>query len=548
MSIFPFLLRTAKLPVILAILAGLISGIANTSLIIVISNVVNADLAVDQSYILGFVALCAVVLVSGSLSDMLLIRLSQGAVFTLRLDLSRQILSTPLRALEQLGAPRLTATLTTDVTSVTNAIAVTPTLCVNLAMLLSGLFYLAWFSPLVMLVVAGFLAFGVFSYSLLTGRAMRFLTAAREEQDVFFKHIRALTDGIKELKLNARRREAFVSEQLEDSAITYRRQVVKGMTLYFIGNNWGKLLFVMLIGLLLFALPALAAVPLATITTSILIILYLMSPLNTILNIIPALGTANVAFKKIELLRTDLKEMPVDGGDAQQPAATPAWRTLELVEVAHSYHREREDDTFTLGPINLTFQPGELVFLIGGNGSGKTTLVKVLTGLYLPEQGQIRLDGQPINAAAIESYRQLFSVVFADFFLFEKVLGFDAATLDQQARRYLEQLHLEHKVQIQGGTLSTTELSQGQRKRLALLSAYLEDRPLYVFDEWAADQDPLFKRLFYTQILPELKQRGKTVFVITHDDAYFDVADRLIKLDQGVVQDVVTPHLALSAD
>ena len=134
-----------------------------------------------------------------------------------------------------------------------------------------------------------------------------------------------------------------------------------------------------------------------------------------------------------------------------------------------------------------------------------------------------------------EFYRQHFSVVFSDFYLFESLLGLDSPELDEQARNYLAQLQLTHKVEVKDGALSTTDLSQGQRKRLALLTAYLEDRPIYVFDEWAADQDPLFKEVFHYQLLPELKAKGKTVLVISHDDRYYHVADHIIKLEYGKI-------------
>jgi putative ATP-binding cassette transporter len=117
--------------------------------------------------------------------------------------------------------------------------------------------------------------------------------------------------------------------------------------------------------------------------------------------------------------------------------------------------------------------------------------------------------------------------------LFDNFLGLSNTNLDAQAQEYLSLLHLQHKVKVRNGALSTTAVSQGQRKRLALLTAYLENRPFYLFDEWAADQDPYFKNIFYTQLLPELKARGKTVLVISHDDKYFEVADRIIKLDYG---------------
>jgi putative ATP-binding cassette transporter len=173
------------------------------------------------------------------------------------------------------------------------------------------------------------------------------------------------------------------------------------------------------------------------------------------------------------------------------------------------------------------------VFIAGGNGSGKTTLAKLLTGMYVPERGEIRLDGQPVTDENRDAYRQLFSAIFFDFYLFETLLGLERPDLDSQAADLLNQLQLQGKVQVDQGRLSTIDLSQGQRKRLALLTALLEDRPIYLFDEWAADQDPRFKETFYRHLLPKLKSAGKTALVITHDDRYFEMADRVIKLEEG---------------
>ncbi|MBD0319758.1 MAG: ATP-binding cassette domain-containing protein [Gemmatimonadetes bacterium] len=156
-------------------------------------------------------------------------------------------------------------------------------------------------------------------------------------------------------------------------------------------------------------------------------------------------------------------------------------------------------------------------------------------GLYTPEQGELRLDGRAMGAADLQRYREHFSAVFADFFLFESLLGADLLNVDDSARHYLTALNLEHKVRVSGGVLSTVDLSTGQRKRLALLGAYLEDRPICLFDEWAADQDPHFKEVFYRRLLPELRARGKTLIVISHDDQYYDVADRIVHLDYGQV-------------
>ncbi len=259
-----------------------------------------------------------------------------------------------------------------------------------------------------------------------------------------------------------------------------------------------------------------------------------MTALQLVLNTLPQLTRANVALRSTEELGFTLASQEAEDVSLLN-TASQAWQSLELKSISHTYHREGENSDFVLGPIDLSFKPGELVFITGGNGSGKTTLIKLLTGLYTSERGHISLDGRQIDAFSREHYRQYFSVVFSDFYLFEQMLGLIGSDLDEQARAYLSQLKLSHKVDIANGRLSTIELSQGQRKRLALLTAYLENRPIYIFDEWAADQDPYFKGVFYLQLLPELKARGKTIFVISHDDRYYQVADRIIKLDDGQV-------------
>jgi putative ATP-binding cassette transporter len=247
---------------------------------------------------------------------------------------------------------------------------------------------------------------------------------------------------------------------------------------------------------------------------------------SAIFDLLPLIARGRIALDRIAALAL---EPVVAGGPA-----SAAFDRLVLDGVAHAYHREQEDDRFVLGPIDLTIRRGELIFIVGGNGSGKTTLAKLITGLYAPEAGAIELDGEPVDDAGRDGYRQLFSAVFAEFHVFDALLG--VASDDRTAARiahYLRRLHLDRKVSITGGVLSTTALSTGQRKRLALLVAYLEDRPIYVFDEWAADQDPAFKAVFYLELLRELRELGKTVIVISHDDRYFHVADRVLRLESG---------------
>jgi putative pyoverdin transport system ATP-binding/permease protein len=542
-----FLLRRSWRLLFLAGLAGLISGLSGAALIGLVHAGLSGKAWSLPALVWGFAGLCIVVPVSRVVSEVLLTRLGQGAIADLRMELSRHILNAPLRDLQELGSPRLLATLTDDVSSIAQAFVELPMLCINVATVLGCTLYLAWLSPPLLGVVLGVIAVGVGSFHMHQRRALECLRMARETNDDLYHRFRALTEGIKELKLHRGRRASFVSRILQQTVSNYQRHIVDGMTRYAVASSWGGLLFYALIGVLLFAPLVLTSVSVEMVTGYILILLYMMAPLERIVDMIPSLARAGIALTKVEAIGLSLGSHAIDCEVVGEPGASaadtngqrlsggdgPEWRRLELVELIHRYRRESEEDAFRLGPITLSFQPGELVFLIGGNGSGKTTLALLLVGLYIPEGGEIRLDGQAITDANRDQYRQLFSVVFSDFYLFDSLMGLAADQLDAQAQEYLVQLQLQHKVQVREGVLSTLALSQGQRKRLALLTTYLEDRSFYVFDEWAADQDPVFRKVFYTQLLPDLKAKGKTVVVITHDDQYFGVADRCIRMDVG---------------
>jgi len=205
---------------------------------------------------------------------------------------------------------------------------------------------------------------------------------------------------------------------------------------------------------------------------------------------------------------------------------------LQLTDITYTYYNMEIDDSFTLGPISTTINTGEITYIIGGNGSGKTTLGKLLCGLYFPKNGQFTLNNTPISNDTMVWYRDHFSVVFSDFYLFDHFLELNDLPQDK-VQHYIDAFHLTQKVTYQDGKFSTLKLSTGQRKRLALIIACLQDRPIYIFDEWASDQDPEFKKVFYNEILPDLKQKNKMVIVITHDDFYFDKADRIIRLRSG---------------
>lgn len=532
MNIIWFLLQASWLNVAIAILTGLVSGGCSASLIALINRAISGNST--NNLVWYFVALALIALLTGVISQFLLIDLAQEAVYKLRLRLSQRILSAPLRQLEDLGANRLLATLTEDVQAISRSVFEIPFICIDLAIITGCLIYLSSLSGVVFLVVVALIGLAIATVQLLIAKAYRFLASAREEDDRLFKHFRSITEGIKELKLHQERRQVFLNEELQVSAAASRHYRTSALKIAAIATGWGQLLFFTIVGLLLFGLPRLVSVTTPVLAAYILTITYLLGPFENIIRRLPTLFSASIAVQKVERMGLTLASQ-AETTTTQSPP-TPNWSLLELNQVTHTYRGEQEDNRFVLGALSLTFHPRELVFIVGGNGSGKSTFAKLITGLYIPETGEIRLDGKSITDQNLEWYRQHFSAIFSDFYLFERLLGLSSYDLNTQAQKYLQQLHLDHKVHVNDGVLSTTALSQGQRKRLALLTAYLEDRPFYLFDEWASDQDPFFRDIFYKQLLPDLKQRGKTVLVITHDDRYFHLADRVIKLDYGKVE------------
>ncbi len=520
---------------LLALTMGVVTGVCNTVMLGLINKAIHTVGDAPSWLLTAFIVVCLLLPLSLILSQYVLVHFTQRTMYDLRMHLVEGILGAPLRKLEALGGNTLLASLTTDVTTISNTLVSLPGMIMQVAIVFSVVVYLwALFWPAAAGMLAA-LALGLACYEFVRRVGSRNYARARNDQDDLFKHFESLTMGAKELQLHEQRSRVFVDELLHGAASSFMLHSRRGSVYFATAASLGRFIFFAVIGVFVFILPGmLAGIDKETLTGYTIALLYLITPLEVITSVVPMISNASISLRKVNRIGADLMRARVDR--RAQSAPILKWRSLKLSDITHAYHVESEDRAFIMGPINLEFKPGELVFLVGGNGSGKTTLAKLILGLYIPENGGILLDGKPVNNMNRADYRQLFSAVFVDFHLFDRLIGIEPDELDQRAHEYLKLLKLDHKVKVENGCLSTTDLSQGQRKRLALLTAYLEDRPVYLFDEWAADQDPSFKRVFYRKLLPDLRARGKTVIVISHDDAYYDVGDRIIKLDYGQVK------------
>jgi putative ATP-binding cassette transporter len=541
-NLLRFLAGSSRWTLVASVLAGAAGGAAGVALIAVIQAELARDSAGSGGLAPAFVALCLASGLSRIASQVAMVRLGQGAVATLTRLVARRVLSLPLRGFEALDRSALLAVLTEDVGLIANALIGVPQLCINVPIVVACLAYVGWLAPAILGYGIIFAASAIWVYVAFSTRGVARLRQARAEQDALIGHLRTLIDGFRELKLHRGRRESFLEEGLEPASEAVRRLTSSGLAHFAVAGGWSQVMFFGFIGLALFAIPGVHAIDRSSLIAVVLVVLYLMTPLDVILNWLPVLGRARASLLRVEALIPALEREIVVELEDHARATRPAFESIELDGATFAY-----EDGFALGPVDLTLRRGELVVLAGGNGSGKTTLVKLISGLYAPDGGSVRLDHRGVDDGGREAYRQLFSTVFADGHLFPDLLGLDAPDLEARAVSGLERLGLDDEVSLVEGRFSTVDLSQGRRRRLALLGALLEDRPILILDEWAANQDPQFKRAFYRELLPEWKALGKTLLVISHDEAYFDVADRVIRLGDGHVDDSDDPTPLLAS-
>mgnify|MGYP002631023321 CR=1 FL=1 len=539
MKTIRFFLRTAPKSMLFTALLSAAAGAFNGALVAIVHRALTGASSPFGSLGMLFILACIGKLSTGYFSEVSLVRSAQVALADLRLGIVRQLQHIPFREFERLGTARVLSTLTDDVTILGLVSYQLPALAVNFAVISGGLGYLAFLSWKLLIASLLFASVGALVYGFVLRHARSLIAETRSQRDLLNGYFLSMTHGMKELKLHRGRRDAHTRDGV--GALTEKLMALDVAThRRFIGAHIASHFFLFgCIGLIVFVAADSLNLTEEVVTGYVFTALYLLGPVSGAASALPTFSRASVSLSRVESLGVSLKNLASErvAAEGEPSPFEPPMQAIELKQAICRY--EADGESFVLGPIDLTVKPGEILFITGGNGSGKSTLAKVLVGLYGLNGGEHLCNGTAVTEENCDDYRQLFSAVFSDYYLFESLLGLSNPDLDRDAAKYLEKLQLTKKVTVLDGELSTTQLSQGQRKRLALLTAYLENRSIYLFDEWAADQDSSFKELFYRTLLPELKSRGKTVIVISHDDRYFDAGDRRIHMREGKIGDVL---------
>ncbi len=487
---------------------------------------------VNVQFATTFLLLCLLILLTRSLSSVFLAHIALDIRFRLRRDLYKRVRKAPLVALEGVGESRLIQGLSTDVAAIVMGAQLFPQILTNVVTLIGMLGYLAYLDVDTFIYVVQIILFGVVTYQIPVYFGTRYFTLARDCKDRLQEAFKGLIGGAKELKLCVDKQQRFEQEALIDEETALLKLEKTGMTIYTLANNYGGLLCFFAIGGLAFIFINYNDLSNLQVIAAVMVLLYVTGPVGMLLGVVPQMARTRISINKINKL---YGELPDEKISLQKHDVKP-WQTMTLRSVVYHYPAAvGERVGFHIGPLDLCIKRGEVTFITGGNGSGKSTLAKVISQHVRPEKGEVLFDDVVVTEQNLTSYRNEVYCIYSDYYLFDRPLlkdENDVATL-RLIEQYLKAFELDDKVQIVNGRFSTLRLSDGQRRRLALIVAILEDKALYLFDEWAADQDPQFKHVFYHDILPTLRARGKAVVVISHDDRYFEQVDKLLVMDSG---------------
>lgn len=510
------------------ILLSVLSGLANVVIVIMVTSGIYIEHRL--SYYIFYYGLTIVVYLLGRrYVQIKLIEMARGHIYDLNIQLTNKVFSTSYENFEKIDKGRVYATFHDDITIIGQSTQFMLTLVTSLITAIGAFVYLAsiaaW-STLIVLVLVVVLAC---LYYFVSQHTRRYFEEARNSRNVFMQYFNGMVEGFRELSLHGFKKDRY-KEDLATSTAEFRDKIsyadIRFVNTFLVGES----LLVILLGFVSYGMhPLFPSLPFTALTSFIVVLLYLIGPINGILNSVPLLMRLKVSWRRV----TDfVNEIPVQAVrqtscENERPADIHSIRTAGIV---YRYPSRDGEEVFEVGPIDLCATRGQIIFIVGGNGSGKTTLAKLLTGLYAPAEGAIFINDRSVEPYELGEY---YAPVFTNPYLFNKIYTPHVAARKNEIGEYLALLDLAHKVTVTGDVYSTIDLSVGQRKRLALLQCYLEDRPIYLFDEWAADQDPHYRHIFYRKLLPDMKKSGKIVIAITHDDHYFDVADSVLKMDRG---------------
>jgi len=541
MNLLAFLKKESPESWKLIITLASLSGIANGILLAIIN--IGADISGSERpgqnatphLLLLFAIGMAIFILAKRYSLVLSTQVVEGMLKNTRIRVCDKIRKSELMTLEHLDQGQVFNRISQDMNLISQFSIVVISAGQDVVLLVCSLFYLSWLSSAAFFITVGGTALAIYAYYFHVQATMEQLKKVADKEGELFNLLGHILYGFKELRLNIRKNDSLF-RSLTDIAETTRDLKTKSGVTFATTLLFSQVFFYLLLATVVFVLPQYIPTYSSVIVKTTATILFISGPFTMVLNAAPTLSRAEVALDNLYTLERNLDRSlrgPV-AGEGWPLTSFADFKKVWLRDVSFTYIDKQGSPTFTVGPINLSVNRGDIIFIVGGNGSGKSTVLKLLTGLYPPDSGAVMVDDRLVNAANAQAYGDLFSAIFSDFHLFDRLYGLEDVA-EARVAALIEQMELGDKVRFADGRFSTLDLSTGQRKRLALIVALLEGKEIYIFDEWASDQDQHFRQRFYEFILRDLKNHGKTIIAVTHDDRFWHFADRVVKLDLGRV-------------
>ncbi|QPH83778.1 multidrug ABC transporter permease/ATP-binding protein [Campylobacter concisus] len=483
----------------------------------------------DPILAIKFIAVLLLFFISAIAANISLTNFGHKFIYELRYQSVKQILDTPNSVINEIGKAKIIASLNNDIKTITFAFMSATGFIQSLVFIVCASIYLCVIAPKIFIFLSIWIGATLFINTLFMKKIHLYFKHSRVQDDALQKHYDDIVEGHRELSLN-RARASVCFDELNFTGDKKRQNMVKADIYHALSDNFTNIMLLGSVGLCVFLCVAFDWASLQTALSISLTILFLRGSFMSMVGSIPAALSAKVSLEKIMSLNLNkFKE-----GFKFDDNLSDNWQSIKLKDINFNYTHGK----FSLKDVNLEIKRGEITFIIGKNGSGKSTLINLLCGLMRPSSGEIYLDSTKIDERNLQSYQAKISAIFADFYLFSQTLSHNGFASQNEIDELLALLEIDKKVSVIDNKLSTTQLSTGQRKRLSLLIAILEHRSILILDEWAADQDPLFKRKFYKEILPFLQSKGISIIAVSHDDSYFDVATRIILVKNGFVREL----------
>lgn len=539
MEFLKLLFNRSKSFYVLLILLSAVNAALNTGLLMFINNAITQEpLPYFPEYDwMIFTGIILVSILCNRAFQTYMINLTNDILFDFELKVLHKLRFATYESFEKLGKERV-FTAIGDTRAVGNFPEVFLNAFKSAIITICCFAYLFWISPIgggaILLLMLSLLVF----YIVRNSAIEKDLNVLRDLRNDYFRYLNDFLHGFKEVKMSVTRSSNIYNKFLKKNRLDSKGISVNTSIKYMNNELVGSYSWYIVLGAIIFLLPGIFGLDISQTTAFIITILYMIGPIAVLITLVPTYTNVKIAIQRLNQFNelTSLQEAPEDAEGEPLQLSGPL-RSIKFENVTYDYFDKASQKTFHLGPLDVDIEGGNLIFLTGGNGSGKSTFVNLLTGLYRPTGGTIHLNGVEITNDNYVQYRDNVSAIFTNNYLFsDNYDDHDFVKREQQLREYIDMMKLSEvlRINVEEGIIDNG-LSKGQQKRLALIYALLENNPIIVLDEWAAEQDPQFRAYFYKELLPRFKAQGKTIIAVTHDDEYYTYADRVIKFNFGKI-------------